>query len=404
MNVKKLATASAALFCVTAVPALGAESASFNPELSLTLQGLYKKTGAEGSDEITGFFPTRPPHSEAEKSRGFLVGESELTLAANVDQHFRGLLNLAFSEGSAEVEEAWFQTLSLGHGLTVKGGRFLSGIGYGNEQHAHVWDFADASLMQRALFGAGSFAQDGLQLKWLAPTEIFLEFGAEAGRGDQFPGSEHNQSGSQAGAVFAHAGGDLGEQHSWRAGLSLLNTRAVERSADATDTGGSAVETPFTGKSRIVIVDAVWKWAIAPGRSFKLQAEAFRRKEEGALSCLDAGNGSSLCASEITGGYVSTQRGGYLQAVYQFSKEWRTGVRFDRLDSGATTFGNALNGVLAVTDFTPKRSSLMVDWSPSEFSRLRLQLARDQAQQGLSDNQTTLQYVMSLGAHGAHKY
>jgi hypothetical protein len=47
----------------------------------------------------------------------------------------------------------------------------------------------------------------------------------------------------------------------------------------------------------------------------------------------------------------------------------------------------------------------MVDWSPSEFSRVRLQYARDRAgYDGLTDNQIILQYQMSLGAHGAHNY
>ena len=46
----------------------------------------------------------------------------------------------------------------------------------------------------------------------------------------------------------------------------------------------------------------------------------------------------------------------------------------------------------------------MLDFSPSEFSRVRLQVARDQAREGVTDNQLFLQYQMSLGAHGAHGY
>jgi hypothetical protein len=45
---------------------------------------------------------------------------------------------------------------------------------------------------------------------------------------------------------------------------------------------------------------------------------------------------------------------------------------------------------------------LMVDFSASEFSRIRLQLARDRSRLGLADNQLFIQYQMSLGAHGAH--
>jgi hypothetical protein len=46
----------------------------------------------------------------------------------------------------------------------------------------------------------------------------------------------------------------------------------------------------------------------------------------------------------------------------------------------------------------------MVDYRWSEFSRLRLQFARDRSMLGVTDNQVTLQYIMSLGAHGAHKF
>jgi hypothetical protein len=46
----------------------------------------------------------------------------------------------------------------------------------------------------------------------------------------------------------------------------------------------------------------------------------------------------------------------------------------------------------------------MIDYSWSEFSRLRLQFAQDKSMQGVTDHQFTLQYIMSLGAHGAHKF
>ena len=72
-------------------------------------------------------------------------------------------------------------------GLHVKGGRFFSGIGYLNEIHSHAWDFVDQPLIYQAMFD-GQLAQDGLQLKWLAPTDMFMEFGAETGNGEHYPG------------------------------------------------------------------------------------------------------------------------------------------------------------------------------------------------------------------------
>ena len=70
------------------------------------------------------------------------------------------------------------------------------------------------------------------------------------------------------------------------------------------------------------------------------------------------------------------------------------------VDSGALTAGDF--PILAA--YNPVRNTVMVDWSGSEFSRLRLQLARERASLGVADNQVFLQYIMSLGAHGAHGF
>jgi hypothetical protein len=99
-----------------------------------------------------------------------------------------------------------------------------------------------------------------------------------------------------------------------------------------------------------------------------------------------------------------------LQGVYQFLPAWRVGYRYDRLDSGTTTLGLIDSRALSAADFpilgryNPKRNTVMVDWNPSEFSRIRLQFARDYARMGEPDNQIFLQYIVSLGAHGAHRF
>ncbi|MDO9448935.1 MAG: hypothetical protein Q7J21_00505, partial [Rugosibacter sp.] len=93
-----------------------------------------------------------------------------------------------------------------------------------------------------------------------------------------------------------------------------------------------------------------------------------------------------------------------------FMPRWRAGYRYDQLNSPATSIGLIDNGALMVADFPilqafkPKRQTAMVDWSPSEFSRIRLQLARDQTRPEVTDNQVWVHYIMSLGAHGAHKF
>ena len=91
-------------------------SSAFNPDISLILQGAYIDR-AGGERPITGFMPAGE-HAHGE--RGFTLDHTEVVASANVDPYSRALVNLALADEEVEVEEAWFQTLRLGHGLTAK--------------------------------------------------------------------------------------------------------------------------------------------------------------------------------------------------------------------------------------------------------------------------------------------
>ena len=72
---------------------------------------------------------------------------------------------------------------------------------------------------------------------------------------------------------------------------------------------------------------------------------------------------------------------------------------------GIASVGASIAGdVISNYGFNPSRLTWMADYNASEFSRIRLQLAHDNSRQGLTDNQIFVQYIMSLGAHGAHQY
>jgi hypothetical protein len=363
-----------------------ASANTFNPGIALILGGTYANLSQDPNQyRLQGFLP--PAGEVGPGRRGFNLGESELTMSAAIDPIFSGQLTFALSgENEAEVEEAFVQARGLANGVNIKAGRFLSSIGYLNNKHAHTWDFVDAPLAYQAFLG-GQYKPDGLQATWLAPTDTLVEVGVEVGSGSSFPGNDRNKNGIGAAAVYAHVGDDIGASSSWRAGLSLLRTGSAERQFD--DVGA------FTGNSRMLIADAIYKWAPngnATQQNFKLQGEYFRRKETGELT-----DGAD------TGRFDSTQSGWYLQGVYQFVPNWRAGLRYDRLTSGTPSIG--LAGAFPLLDaFSPVRTSAMLDYSPSEFSRLRLQLARDRSRPGVTDNQIFLQYIMSLGAHAAHAF
>lgn len=390
-------------------------ASAFNPEIGLVLQGRVRKMRDVAERSISGYWPAGDDHEGGQ--RGISLEHTELMFAANIDPAFRGAARFAIAPGGeVEVEEASVSTLGLGGGFALRGGRFASAIGYQNGQHPHEWDFADASLMQEALFGVEGYRHDGLQVRWVAPSDYLLMFGAEIGRGAAFPGTDRNRNGANAGSLFAKIGGDAGASSSWQAGLSFHRTQASDRETHFEDTdvaGPNEVQGRFSGRSRTAMADFVWKWAPngnARERNLKIQTEIFRRDEDGSLACL-----SDVATSPCNGGAALgrlgvRQTGGYAQTVYQFRPQWRVGFRHDWLSSGsksfdpAAVFGALSSGHAYFSGHKPRRDTIMVDWSNSEFSRLRVQYARDRAVPGLTDRQWTLQYVMSLGAHVAHRY
>jgi hypothetical protein len=380
------------------VGGVAASASGFNPSVALILGGTYANLSQDPQQyRLQGFVPSGDEVGPGK--RNFSLGESELTFSANIDPQFAGQLTFSLaSDNSASVEEAFFQTQGLSNGLNIKAGRFLSSIGYLNSQHAHAWDFVDAPLAYQAFFG-GQYKPDGLQFKWLAPTERFFELGLEAGNGSAYPGNDRNKNGVGSVALFAHLGDDIGDSASWRTGLSYLHTGANNRAFVDT---GTNVTNAFTGTSDVWIADGIYKWSPNGNpvqTNFKLQGEYFRRKENGVMA-------SNTLAQPPgpTGNYTSAQSGWYLQSVYQFMPLWRAGLRYDKLYSGSTSLALPMGGFQQLAAYNPTRTSVMLDYSPSEFSRFRIQLARDESRPGVIGNQLFLQYIMSLGTHGAHTF
>ena len=373
---------------------------AFNPAISAVLQGTYANLSQDPDKyALAGFAPSG---DIVPAPRSFSIAESELGLSASVDDKFYG--NLIFSltpENTVSVEEAYGVYTAAPWGIAPKFGRFLSSIGYLNDQHQHAWDFYDAPLVYQAFLG-GQYQNNGLQVKWVAPTDLFVELGAEIGSGESYPGNSRNKNGTGNGNAYVHVGGDVDASSSWRAGLSYLQTAAKDREYSQLDTTGNDAQLDFTGKSKVAIADFVWKWSPngnAQERNFKLQGEYFWRRENGDLT-YDADGTLGLTQ---TGGYRSDQSGFYVQGVYQFMPAWRVGARYDWLNPGSVDYGS--NGAyFGNTSFNPQRTAVMVDWTPSEFSRLRVQFQQAKLRPDFTDNEIFVQYILTLGAHGAHNF
>ena len=99
------------------------------------------------------------------------------------------------------------------------------------------------------------------------------------------------------------------------------------------------------------------------------------------------------------------QDGLYLQAVYGFLPRWRAGARLDLV--GLTNESKLPSGVKETFDESYRYTG-MVDFAPTEFSRIRTQLSRGEFEiedSGREDFwEFFIQGIFSIGAHGAHKW
>ena len=400
MKTKSILLGAVTFACLTPIT-FAEKQDGFNPDISLTLDGRYGAYSNTSDYALPGFM------LGGEASRGekrFHLGHNELSLSAKVDDMFYGKLTTAIAEheGATEVEleEAFIETLALDHGLAVKAGRFFSDIGYLNNQHGHAWDFMDAPLIYRGLFG-NQLIDDGLQLSWLAPTDVYFKLGVEATRGNRFPAGGATNEGNGNQAVFAKFGGDPGVSNAWQLGFSHWRADIEARSA-GTHAHGTVSEVPtFKGESEVNGIDFVWKWSPngnSRERNLKIQAEYFQRSENGDIEMV----GSSPLETST---YQGKQSGWYAQTIYQFMPRWRVGYRYDHLnaDNSGSDAAVLAEAGLVTNGHTPERSTIMLDYSHSEYSRIRFQYAKDNSYDD-SDNLFFVQYIMTLGAHGAHSF
>ncbi len=400
-------------------------SRSFNPSMSVILNGVYRNyTTKEG--EIHGF-----PVAEEGHSRGFSLDHSELHFLANADDKFLASLTFALAEHEhggghgggghvhkedeqteeggleLELEEAFIQTLpgfGLPDGMLIKAGQAFWTLGYLNEHHSHYDDFTDRPLPYR-VFLNNVFNDKGAELSYVLPSSLYIEFGAGAFAANDYPASS---AAGESWSNFLRIGRDIGQNHSFRIGAYQLVAQSTVSNPRISNGG----ELSFVGDTRLYIADLRYTWApTANPRNMEmlLQSEYFWHNEKGVYRL----EGDPHKEDDQTN-FEGQFRGWYAQLVFKFRAQWRIGFRYSRLYSPElsdelqdhelqdTSFDNQ--------GFSPRVSSLMIDWTNSEFSRVRVQYNREQLlpegkEKGNEhDDQFLFQYVVSIGAHAAHKY
>lgn len=408
MSVLKTPLSLVAIGCAfTSVAVMAEDSSLTNPNISAVLDGYYQSGD----------------RAMSERAEGFGLGETELAISANIDDMFYGKVTavLASHDGDTELEleEAFIQTMALPAGLSVRAGRFLSDVGYLNNQHPHTDAFTDRPAAYRAFLG-GHYFDDGLRVSLVAPTDIYWNLGFEVFQGDKMQAAdEHGERDfSDLGvySAFTKLGGDIGVDSSWQLGLAYLgndNGKLIgEEEHDHADEGdahdaheGHDHSAKYTGENTY-IADFVYKWA--PNGNYKYQhltisGEYFRVTDIFGVEELDHDHADEgdhdhdMLGEEANSDY---HEGWYVSGVYQLNPNWSTGLRYGQVDT-FEAHGDHLHSQKL------KETEISLAWHHSHFSTVRLQYTNQQGTnfEGFEDdNIITLQYVMTLGAHGAHQF
>ena len=409
----KLRFLTSAILAVIAGKQAIAQDNSSNINVSAVIN-----VGYTDREEFSGIAGYGVDEHAAGLDSGFWTDHTELAISAPIDDMFYGKVTMVLDEhdGETEVEleEAFVQTMGLDYDLSVRFGRFLSNVGYLNSKHAHTDSFADRPLVYRA-FMNGHYYDDGARLSWLAPTDTYIEIGAEAFKGGTRPAYSDGE-GIGVHTAFIKTGGDFNVENSWQLGFSYLNAQNDEGYCDShgheeheeheehaleEEHGHEAFDAcAFSGEKDYYIVDATWKWAPNGNykyQNFTLSAEYFFVEENGELAHEEDHDDHEEHASMMEEHHdeVSLEHNGfYVSGVYQFTPNWAAGVRYSQID-----FDEPYSD-----GFKPKVTTAMVEYRHSHFSTIRFQYSQDESNEEFTDDQITLQFSMALGAHGAHQF
>ena len=385
---------------------------SLNPDISVIVDTFYHNDDSEEGihhvlEEMVGFGHSHgdDDHHHSHLEDGLNLRHVELHLSGDVDPYFRAWAIGALSEDSAELEEAVIQTTCLPGGLQVQAGKFFSNFGRINAQHSHEWDFVDQPLVFQLTLGDHGLNEKGVQLSWLAPTPFHLLVGGEAMHGENEQMFHHlddeqlpREAGPRLWVAWAKCAPNLPDPHGLQLGISAA--RGVHQEAHDGDADG-ANDHWLDGHSTFWGVDMVYKYDSPQpyGQGdLVVQGEYIFREKDLSVAQHD------LNAALVGCDRIDRQDGYYVHATYGFLPRWRAGMRWEQV--GLTNQSRYPDG--SSSDFADShRLTGMLDFTPSEFSRLRVQIGRGTFELDDGDEsvwQIFVQWTISLGTHGAHTF
>ena len=377
----------------------------FIPDISLNadFSGVYRDLKQPNYDalEIPGYTASADTKGTLNQNTGFNFNYAELTMFSVVDPFFDMFAAFHLTESSFEIEEAYVRSLSLPLNFQLKLGKFLSSFGRLNDHHPHSWDFSDQPLVYFAFFGAENIKEKGAKLSWLVPTPFYLLLGVEILSGENPlsfgttgftdpTGKNTIENGLFPGLYIGYVKSSFDIED-----LVLLLGLSAAQGSKRIDYGiGNTAGYAVYGTSRILAADLTLKWLMDSYRYLSWESEYIYRNV----------TGNEYYSDGTFGALVQNQSGLYSQLVFRFASEWKIGIRYDLLQLNKA----AVNSIKKNLPENLPRYSLMLEFSPSEFSRFRLQYNHDRTGYTGSllnvNNQVLVDANFNIGSHGAHNF
>jgi len=375
--------------------------AQFVPNISAILDFSCQFRNISDRDFQSLSLPGITLGNEEFSPRGFNLNYFELAIQSVVDPFFDLFSTFHIKEGEFAIEEAYLKTRSLPAGFQLKIGKFLSSLGRLNSLHDHVWNFSDPPLIYHALFGEGNLNELGFQLNWLAPLATYLSVGVEILKGENAHSFQNEdftlkekvweKTARPLSVFFVKSSFESGNLIAlYGAGLALGDIHRLQSPGDF----------GITADSRIIALDLTLKYLLDSYRYLNFQFEYFHRKISGDKIFSD--NQIPVQALD------QSHSGLYAELVFRFNRRWRTGLRVDRLLQVDDLHLNPLFPDSRFLPDHPLKLSGMLEFNPSEFSRLRLQYnfnrSRTLENRAFDLHEFFIHVNLAIGAHGAHKF
>lgn len=358
--------------------------------------------------------------------RGFTLQQGELSLYGAVDPYFTAETHIVFTPDGVELEEAYGTTQRLPYGLQLKAGYYLTEFGRINPTHPHAWAWLDQPIVNTRMFGGDGLRSPGVQMSWLLPVPFFSQLwgGIQNANQGEYTASflaDEGIGGYPAVRTDTRNFGDLlylaRWANAWNMGEEWSALLGFSGLFGPNSTGGPArtfiYGTDFTLKWRPVENFRGWPFVLWQTEAMKRDytAEPFvmtttteEPEDEGhahGLSRIAAEE--EITTEEAVPGALLRDWGFYTQLLYGFTHPWATGVRAEWVSGHGESVGGRSNDPMRDDRL---RVSPLLQYQPSEFSRIRLQYNFDHSTALPGETASTVWVGLELlfGAHPAHQW